>query len=60
LAPSALKVSMNSGFWMTRSFRPLMSSALLIGCRLLLIWRKPFSQKPSPTSPFSGSFAISF
>src|SRR5262245_18099878 len=51
---------MNSGFWITRILRPEISAALLIGRRLLVSCRKPFSQNPSPTRFFSGSFASSF
>src|SRR3990167_7813909 len=60
LVPSALKVSRNKGLWITRSFRPARSSAVLMGRRELVTWRKPFSQKPRPIRPLSGSMASSF
>ena len=43
------------GFGITRSFRPFKSSTLTMGLRLLVKLRKPVSQNPSPTRPFSGS-----
>ena len=60
LVPSALKVSRNKGLWITRSFSPARSSAVLMGRRELVTWRKPFSQNPSPIRPLSGSMASSF
>src|SRR5699024_4581873 len=51
LAPSALKVSRNSGEPTTRTFRPLRSAGWLIGPRELEISRKPFSAQASGITP---------
>ena len=39
---------MKRGFWITRSLRPAKSSAFSMARRLLVTWRKPFSQKAKP------------
>src|SRR5580765_699820 len=59
LAVKVLKVSRNTGFGITRSFRPSRSSALVMGRLPLVTLRKPRSKKPSTTTPFSASLPLS-
>ena len=59
LAPRAETQSTLMGLGMTRSFRPAISSTLVRGRRLLVIWRKPNSQNDRPTMPFSSNLACS-
>src|SRR3954462_6569510 len=59
LALNVLKVSRNTGFGITRSFKPSRSSALVMGRLLFVTFRKPRSKNPRITTPLSASLALS-